>query len=171
MDRTQLYSELTAKVVEQIEAGAGEWRMPWAAIAEVGRPVNAVTHAAYRGGNHVVFALVAEARGWSGHWATYKQWASLDAQVRRGEKATYGVHWSTVAKRTTTDDGHELVGEARLVPHVFAVFNSCQVDGWEAPAECPRDTPERLEGAEAFFASVCADVRCGGQHGGLQPGW
>jgi antirestriction protein ArdC len=169
MDRQALYASVTAQVVRQIEEGAGEWKMPWAAIAETRRPVNASTHAAYRGGNHVVFALVAEARGWSGHWATYKQWQSLGAQVRRGERATYGVHWSTVAKRTTTDDGDELVGEARLVPRVFAVFNSCQVDGWEAPAEAPRDTPERLEGAEAFFAAIGADVRQGGNTAAYSP--
>jgi antirestriction protein ArdC len=169
MDRTQLYEAVAAQVVAQIEAGAGRWHMPWAAIAETGRPVNASTHAAYRGGNHMVFALVAQARGWSGHWGTYKQWTGLGAQVRRGEKATYGVHWSTVAKRTTTEDGDEVVGEARLVPHVFAVFNSCQVDGWEAPAEAPRDTPERIEGAESFFASVGADIRHGGNTAAYSP--
>jgi antirestriction protein ArdC len=170
MDRKALYADVTSQVVRQIEEGAGEWRMPWAAIAQTGRPVNASTHQAYKGGNHVVFALVAEARSWSGHWATYKQWQSLGAQLRRGERATHGVHWSTIAKRTTTDDGDELVGDTRLVPHVFVVFNACQVDGWEAPAEAPRDTPERLEGAEAFFfASLGADVRHGGNTAAYAP--
>jgi antirestriction protein ArdC len=169
MDRKELYADVTAQVVKQIEAGAGEWRMPWHAIAEVGQPVNATTHQPYRGGNHMLFAMVAEARGWSGHWATYKQWASIGAQVVRGERATYGVHWSTFTKRTTADDGAEVEGEARLVPHVFAVFNSCQVDRWEAPAEAPRDTSERLEGAEEFFASLGADVRSGGNVAAYNP--
>jgi antirestriction protein ArdC len=169
MDRKALYADVTAQVVRQIEDGAGDWRMPWAAIADVGQPVNASTHAAYRGGNHVMFALVAEARGWSGHWATYKQWQSLGAQVRRGERATYGVHWSTVAKRTTADDGDELEIEARLVPHVFAVFNADQVDGWEAPATEHRDTPERLDAAERFFAAIGADIRHGGNAAAYAP--
>jgi antirestriction protein ArdC len=169
MDRKELYASVTAQVVRQIEHGAGTWRMPWEAIAAVGQPVNATTHQAYRGGNHMLFAMVAEARGWSGHWATYKQWQQLGAQVRRGEKATHGVHWSTVAKHTTTNEGDEVIGEARLVPYVFAVFNSCQVDCWEAPAEAPRDTPERLEGAEAFFSSLGADVRSGGNVAAYNP--
>jgi antirestriction protein ArdC len=169
MDRTELYASVTARVVEQIEAGAGEWRMPWQAIAEVGQPVNAVTHQPYRGGNHMVFAMVAEARGWSGHWGTYKQWQQLGAQVRKGERGTFGVHWSTVSKRTTDDEGTEVEGEARLVPHVFAVFNACQVEGWEAPVDTPRDTPERIETAERFFAALGADVRHGGNTAAYSP--
>jgi antirestriction protein ArdC len=54
MDRTQLYADVTAEVVRQIEAGAGTWRMPWQAIADRGEPVNALTHQPYRGGNHLL---------------------------------------------------------------------------------------------------------------------
>lgn len=77
MDRQQLYAAVTAQVVAQIEAGAGQWQMPWNAIADAGEPVNALTGKAYRGGNHLVFGMVAVARSWGGHWATYKQWREL----------------------------------------------------------------------------------------------
>jgi antirestriction protein ArdC len=52
---------------------------------------------------------------------------------------------------------------------VFAVFNSCQVDGWEAPAETPRDTPERIDAADPFFAGLGADVRHGGNTAAYSP--
>jgi len=159
MDRKALYADVTSQVVKQIEAGAGSWRMPWQAIAEVGQPTNATTHQPYRGGNHMWLAMVAQANDWSGHWATYKQWQSVGAQVRRGERGSYGVHWSTIVRKT--DDNQE-IGERHLVPHAFAVFNAAQVDGWEAPAETPRDTPERIAAAEAFFAEIGATVRHGG---------
>jgi antirestriction protein ArdC len=165
-DRNELYASVTAHVVRQIEAGAGEWRMPWQAIAETGQPVNATTRQAYWGGNWMWLAMVAQSRDWGGHWATYKQWASIGAQVRKGERATYGVHWSTIVRKG--EDGEE-VGERRLVPHAFSVFNAGQVDGWEAPAETPRDTPERLAGAEAFLASVGASVRHGGNRAFYAP--
>jgi antirestriction protein ArdC len=161
MDRKELYAAVTAPVIEQIEAGAGTWRMPWHSIADVGEPVNATTHQAYRGGNHLVFGMVAVARGWSGHWATYKQWRLLDAQVRRGERATHGVKWSPVEDRTT--------GERRLVPYCFAVFNSAQVDGWEAPEPSDRDTPARIAEAETFFSALGADVRHGGNRAAYAP--
>jgi antirestriction protein ArdC len=166
-DRKELYATVTAHVVRQIEEGAGEWRMPWQAIAETGQPVNATTHQAYRGGNHLWFALVAQSRGWGSHWATYKQWRSVGAQVRKGERATHGVHWSTIVKK---DDSGEPIGDARLVPHAFAVFNACQVDGWEAPPEAPRDTPERLAGADQFLTAVGATIRHEGNQAFYAPG-
>ena len=162
MDRKELYASVTAQVVEQIEAGAPAWRMPWHAIADAGEPVNALTRQPYRGGNHLVFGMVAVVRGWSGgHWATYKQWRALDAQVRRGERATHGVKWSPVEDRLT--------GERRLVPFCFAVFSSAQVDGWEAPEPIERDTPERIAVADRFFSALGSDVRHGGNRAAYVP--
>lgn len=161
MDRKQLYVEVTAEIVKQIEAGAENWKMPWQSIAEAGEPVNASTHKGYRGGNHVVFGMVAAARGWSGSWATYKQWQGLGAQVRKGEKSTYGVKWSPIEDRKT--------GERKLVPFTFSVFSAEQVDGFEAPERAELDTPERIEAAEDFFARVGADVRHGGNRAFYAP--
>jgi antirestriction protein ArdC len=166
-----LYARVTTAVVAQIEAGASEWRMPWRAIAEVGQPVNASTGLGYRGGNHMLFAMVAQAQEWGGYWATYKQWQALGVQVRRGERGTRGVHWSTVV-RTRQGDGEDVEGTSgarRLVPHVFTVFNSAQVEGWTPPEEAPRDTPARIAAAEAFFAAIGADVRHGGNRAAYAP--
>ena len=161
MDRRELYAAVTAQVVAQIEAGAGQWQMPWQAIADAGEPTNALTGKAYRGGNHLVFGMVAVARGWGGHWATYKQWQQLGAQVRRGERASHGVKWSRVESKTT--------GEERMVPFCFSVFAAEQVDGWEAPAPISRDTPERIAAADSFFAAIGADVRHGGNRAAYVP--
>ena len=161
MDRKELYAAVTAQVVAQIEAGAGQWRMPWQAIADAGEPTNALTGKAYRGGNVVVLGMVAVARGWGGHWATYKQWQQLGAQVRRGERASHGVKWSPVEDKTT--------GQQRMVPFCFSVFASEQTEGWEAPAPVVRDTPERIAAADAFFATIGADVRHGGNRAAYVP--
>src|SRR5580698_3772530 len=121
MDRQALYASVTSSVVAQIEDGAGSWRMPWQAIAQTGQPVNALTHQPYRGGNHLVLGMVAVANGYSGSWATYKQWQQLGGQVRRGEKSTHGVKWSAVGDRRTREEGERLVTkrEPRLVPFCF----------------------------------------------------
>lgn len=161
MDKKELYASVTAEVVRQIEAGAGTWRMPWQAIAEAGEPVNASTGIGYRGGNHLVLGLTAAANGWSGHWATYKQWQSLGAQVRRGEKSTHGVKWSTVEDKVT--------GDRKLVPFTFSVFSAEQVDNWTAPERAALDTPERIDEAEGFFARLGADVRHGGNRAAYSP--
>ncbi|HEY5011435.1 MAG TPA: zincin-like metallopeptidase domain-containing protein, partial [Acidimicrobiia bacterium] len=124
-------------------------------------PTNALTGKAYRGGNVVVLGMVAVARGWGGHWATYKQWQQLGAQVRRGERASHGVKWSPVEDKTT--------GQQRMVPFCFSVFASEQTEGWEAPAPVVRDTPERIAAADAFFATIGADVRHGGNRAAYVP--
>lgn len=162
MDRKTLYESVTAEVVRQIEAGAGTWRMPWQALADAGQPVNALTGNAYCGGNHLVLGMVAAARGWSDHWATYKQWQTLGAQVRRGEKSTHGVKWSPTEDKKT--------GEKRMIPFTFSVFSANQVDGWDAPAPVDRDTPERLADAELFLTTLGADVRHGGNIAAYSPG-
>lgn len=162
MDRKELYATVTAQIVKQIEEGAGEWRMPWQAIADAGEPVNASTHKAYRGGNHLVLGMVAVGRGWSGHWATYKQWQAMGAQVRRGEKATHGVKWSVVEDRNDPT-------ETKLVPYCFSVFAAEQVDGLEIPERAELDTPDRIATAELFFSTIGADVRHGGNRAFYRP--
>jgi antirestriction protein ArdC len=152
MNKEALYNQVTRRIIEQIEAGAGTWEMPWKSVTT--GQVNASTGAAYKGGNHLWFSMVADVNGWSSTWATYKQWQAMGAQVRKGEKGTPGVKWSPVEDRRT--------GDTRLVPFAFTVFNADQVDGFEAPAPAPLDTPERIEAAEAFFAAVGADVHYGG---------
>jgi antirestriction protein ArdC len=161
MDRKALYARVTDDIVRQIEDAAGEWRMPWQAIADAGEPVNALTHKPYRGGNHLLFGMVAVSRGWSGEWATYKQWQQLGAQVRRGEKATYGVKWSVIIDKRTEEE--------RLVPYVFAVFAAEQVENWQPPERPERDTPGRIAAADAFFSQIGADVRHGGNRAAFVP--
>lgn len=86
MQRNDVYEEITDRVIAAIEAGAGEWQMPWHRSG-VSRPLNARTKKPYRGVNVVALWVAAEARHYgSGFWASYKQWRELDAQVRRSAR-------------------------------------------------------------------------------------
>ena len=58
--------ELVTKLVDQIEAGAGTWRMPWKALGEGGGAVNALTHKAYRGVNLLQFGMIGAELGCPG---------------------------------------------------------------------------------------------------------
>src|SRR3546814_514064 len=100
--RHDIYSSITAQLVAAIEAGAGEWRMPWHHRgAPVMRPRSAAGRA-YSGINRLVLWASAEARGFeSGTWATFQQWKSLDARVRKGETGTHVILW----KRQERDIG------------------------------------------------------------------
>lgn len=169
MKAADVMETVVADLVAAIEEGAGTWAMPWRQMAATGVPTNAVTHKRYTGGNAVWFALVAQAKGYpSPRWATYKQWASVGAQVRKGERGTPGIYWNVrpaeTIEETDPDTGEtvELTTERVTWARSFTVFNAAQVDN-ATTVEAPADlTPlQRIERAEAFFAAVPAVIGWG----------
>jgi len=162
----ELLATITESITAKIEAGAGKWEMPWATIAGAGAR-NAVTGVAYRGLNVLWLAMTSEEQGWDlPTWATYKQWASIGAQVRRGEKGTHLVKWVTVQDKARPDSEKA----RKLVPSTFTVFSSAQVDNYTPPATEERDTPDRIDAAEIFFATIGAVVQVGGDKACYRPG-
>lgn len=77
---------ITESFVKALEEGLTHpegWQAPWHTTGLRGA-VNAVTGKRYHGGN--VFWLSMSEHG--GPWATYRQWESVGAQVRKGSKST-----------------------------------------------------------------------------------
>lgn len=158
-----VFETTTAAIVTQIENGAGQWRMPWSTVG-VEFPVNPTTGKRYRGGNVLTLMATGLDAGYgSGEWATYKQWAAVGAQVRKGARGTACVWWNVNTPAITVDDDKQpggtvdLHGRPRFVARTFVVFNAAQVDGHE-PALIVRDTVEQIDTAEQFFATVGANV-------------
>lgn len=82
-----MFDRITAQITAAIDAGAGEYRMPWHQNPGVGAPLNAISKRPYRGINTLLLWAEAERAGFSsGAWATYRQWAECGAQVRNGER-------------------------------------------------------------------------------------
>ena len=142
--------------------------MPWhpgANGAALRLPVNAATGKPYRDVNTVVLWTAALAEGYlRAAWATYRQWAELGAQVRKGERASPVVFWTISGKeeQEDTEDGMEHGRRPRMFARGYSVFNAAQVDGWESPALPVLPELECISHAEAFFAALGADIRQGG---------
>ena len=176
MHANDLFATITDQLVADIEAGAGTWRMPWHTLADAGTPLS-IDGRPYRGLNALWLPMVAASQGWTcGVWATYRGWQRHDAQVRRGEKGTQVVLWKPTTTTTDADDSDEARGQRhRLLARAYTVFAAEQVDGAEeviarrAQLHAERDTPERVEAAEAFFAHVGAHVVEGGDRACYQP--
>lgn len=164
--RVDVYRAVTEKIVAAIEAGAGQFVMPWhCKVPGTGRPTNAATRNRYRGVN--VIALWAEAAlvGFgSGYWASYLQWQELGAQVRKGERGSTIVFYREMVR----EDQPQLFaveedGPARFVARAFRVFNAEQVEGWMTPDQ--PDAPaemEVLDKVERLVAGTGAVIRHGG---------
>lgn len=157
-ERADVHARVTNAIVAAIEAGAGKYRMPWHHDGcAVSRPTNVASRKPYRGGN--VLALWAAAYGGrygSGLWGTYRQWAELGAQVRRGETATTIVFWKAGRPADAEDERDDAAkrGGRRLFARGFSVFNQDQVDGYARPQAPRLPETERLVRADGFYANL-----------------
>lgn len=153
-----LQQNVTDKIVQAIEAGAGKWQMPWTPSA-AGLPYNATTGRRYNGVNVLMLGMSAAADGRTGNgWASYKQWQGAGAQVRNGESGTMIVFAGSFTPKDDDDANRRPVNFLRC----SHVFNADQVDGYQAPPAPARPAlAERLAHAESFVTATRATIRYG----------
>ena len=163
-----IHASITRAIVQAIENGIGEHRLPWARTGTPSvRPRNAVTKQAYRGINVLSLWLSAEQHGFThGLWASYRQWHEAGAQVRKGEKGSLVVFYKefTVGTDPAVDDDG-----TRRVARASWVFNASQVDGYTIPGMPDLPPIEREANAEAFIAATGAIIRHGGDMAYYRP--
>jgi putative DNA primase/helicase len=145
-ERDDYREVLTAKIIEQLEAGTAPWQKPWnpASPGEAAYflPYNPTTNQPYRGANSLYLTAVGESKGYGDpRWMTYKQAQAQGYQVRRGEKGALVEYWKFTEERPLLDEqGKPVLDEhgkqkSELVqldrPRVFraVVFNAKQMDG------------------------------------------
>jgi antirestriction protein ArdC len=161
--RRDLHAEITNKLIAAIEADPGQPSLPWRrAGGALHLPKNALTGKAYNGINILNLWVAAESRGFVAPiWGTYRQWAELGAQVRRGEKSSLVVFYKEFETDPDPEDADDN-GKRRMARASF-VFNASQVDGFELP-EAPQSLGpvERIERADRFVAATDAMICHGG---------
>lgn len=160
-----VYQSITQKIIASIEAGLADrtGRAPWHVPGGTNlSPVNATTHAPYRGVNILALWIEAQARGYaSAYWASYRQWQSLGAQVRKGERGSMIVFYKRSETRACEDEDHDWTGKLRFVARASSVFNVAQVDGFAEDQPKLPELFQRIEEVEAFVGAVGAVVKHG----------
>ncbi|MER8403091.1 zincin-like metallopeptidase domain-containing protein [Mesorhizobium sp. M1348] len=179
LDRADVYARITAEIVAAIEAGAGEYVMPWHHNGSAtARPVNVASGKAYRGVNTLALWVAAQSAAYpTGLWGTYRQWQALGAQVRKGERSTTVVFWKQIGgdgdeDDSGSDDGAE---RRRFFARGYSVFNCAQVDGYEPEPIAAHSEEERVARyrhqadrqcvrphADAFYANLGINTVYGG---------
>lgn len=156
-----VYDRVTSKILAAMKDGVGNFRMPWhSPVMPASFPVNANTHASYRGINVLSLWVDALTKEYSsGYWASYKQWQLLGAQVRKGERGSLVVFYKRV--EPDADNAADEEHPARAIFTSAHVFNVAQVDGWtpDTPIREPRFEPH--EQVEAFVQATGARVERG----------
>ena len=162
--KRDIYAEVSARIVAELQAGAPPWVKPWSATPGANMPCNAVTNRPYSGCN-VILLWMAQVTGRTPRFLTFKQALELGGHVRKGERGTkvYFVKQLQVSDR----DADESVS-ARLVPMMreYTVFNVDQCEN--LPDSISTGKPFRVrnpdtrdELADAFLRSTGADIREG----------
>jgi len=170
-DRASLYTEITDKIIAELEAGRVPWVQPWgtaAVKAPLAMPRNATTQRRYSGINVLILWGAVIERGFTGQsWLTFRQALGLGGHVRKGERGTTVVY----ADRFTPEDERRRAAETGEEPGAipflkrFTVFNADQCDGLpeEIAASIVPPPPGQIEPhAEALIAATGADFRIGG---------
>ena len=170
-DRASLYTDITDKIIAELEAGRVPWVQPWgtaAAKAALAMPRNATTQRRYSGINVLILWGAVIERGFAGQsWLTFRQALGLGGHVRKGERGTTVVY----ADRFTPEDERRRAAETGEEPGAipflkrFTVFNTDQCDGLpeEIAASAVPPPPDEIEPqAETLIATTGADFRVGG---------
>src|ERR1700733_7466682 len=168
-ERKDVYSRITAQIVEHLEKGVRPWVRPWNAEHAAGRITRPLRHNGqpYSGINILSLWMSAELQGYAAPiWMTFRQASELNAHVRKGEKGSLVVFANAIT-RTERD---EKTGEEceREIPYMkgYTVFNVEQIDGlpeiYYAKARPGMDPVQRIERAEKFFADQKATIKHGG---------
>jgi antirestriction protein ArdC len=170
--KLDVYQRVTGAIVSAIEAGAGNYRMPWNVRRDKGfSPISVGSCKPYRGINTVVLWSQSQCKGYgSALWGTYNQWQELGAQVRKGERGSPVVYWGTFESNRTEDSEDGDTATHRLFAKGYTVFNAEQVDGLKLPKafEPKLSHNERTARADCFFAPL-AEVRDGGNRAFYRP--
>lgn len=154
---------VAAKLVKQLREGTAPWQKPWLKSSAADfLPFNPITGNRYKGIN--ALHLMSEERD-DPRWLTYKQAASLDAQVRKGEKGTQIQFWKFTEEQVTPDAAgtptNYVVELERPRIFVATVFNAGQIDGLAPRSAHPGFDWDPIEHAEKILIASGANIRHG----------
>ena len=121
----EVINNFTKSVIESMKKNGSNWNKMFGDNLD---PINVISNKRYRGINWAMLSFDCEDKKYAHNiWATYKQWASLNAQVTKGSKGTPIIFYKPpVYKKNKDTDKNERVQWA--VMRASTVFNVNQVD-------------------------------------------
>lgn len=174
----ELYANVTAQVITQMEKGVLPWVRPWS--QSVGgrarmQPHNLASNRHYHGVNVIILSIM-QGMYPTGAWATYKQLCEMGGQVRKGEKATHIVYFDKVEVKDRTSSDPDATKRIPLL-RSFAVFNAAQadwgdVDPFKGDFSAVQDetTSDEMPDARTTINATGAMIRHGGDSAFYAPG-
>ncbi|MEC3910587.1 zincin-like metallopeptidase domain-containing protein [Sphingobium sp. CR2-8] len=172
--RTNLYDEVTARIIAELEAGRLPWVQPWGRpdgdgiAVSPGLPRNALTARRYSGVNILILWGAVIKQGYpSQGWLTFKQALEAGGCVRKGERGTTVVYADRFTPEAEKVRAVETGSDAKSIPFLkrFTVFNVTQCEGLRpglAPDPAPLPERQIVPVAEEVIAASGIEFRVGG---------
>lgn len=176
--REDLYTQVTSRIVAELEAGRFPWVQPWEAGGAVapGMPRNALTERAYSGINVLILWATVLERGYpSQSWLTFRQALEAGGCVRKGEHGTTVVYADRFTPEAEKERARETGDDAKQIAFLkrFTVFNVAQCEGLrDGLAADPAPLPDggAVPLAEAVIAASGVAFQVGGSRAFYAPG-
>jgi antirestriction protein ArdC len=165
--RRDLYNEVSARILAELERGAAPWVKPWSATPGMNHPHNAATGRPYSGANVILLWMEKERHAWSTpRFLTFKQALELGGNVRKGEHGTkvYFVKRLEVRDKDAAEDEDA----TRIIPMLreYTIFNVAQCERLpervtNSAGNAPLNKDSRNALADEFLRATGADIREG----------
>jgi antirestriction protein ArdC len=169
-----LYAEVSARIIAELERGAAPWVKPWSATAGANTPCNAVSNRPYSGCNVVLLWMAQSADYRTPRYLTFRQALELGGNVRKGE---HGIKVYFVKQLQVQDKNAVNEAETGIVPMLreYTVFNIDQCENLPeritAPSVVkPRNKDQRDPAVDEFLSCSGASIREGQGEAYYAPG-
>ncbi len=159
-----LYTEVSNRIVSQLEEGCVPWVRPWRPVRGGNTPCNATTGRFYNGCNVILLWMACASSGFATpRFLTFRQAKIAGGSVKEGEHGTKVYFVNNVIKKNSNGEIEKKYGFLKE----YTVFNvdQCEnlptniVEGEAAPV---KTVAERNTDADDFVACTKATIRYGG---------
>lgn len=165
--QNEIRQSITERLVSALKTGTNiPWRKPWKSVGPR-FPTNFVAKRPYSGINILTLWLASQEKNFPvDYWATFNQWKSVGANVKKGEKSERIVFYSQVKKSMKDAEGKDRL-ETFPILKTWSVFNIAQVEGsvveaFQGQSSTQKfDVPDRDE-FDRVVAATDAEIKFGG---------
>jgi len=161
MLKNEIHKKVADKVIAQMKTHGTDWTKPWTTkgLSDEHIATSMSTGNAYQGINTLILGIEKAVCGYySGQWATFNQWKTRGANVRKGQKSTMVVFFKPLKVEDKASDND---GDTITIPlmKTFRVFNADQVDNYELPVYEKIERREPQTVANELALDVGAEVK------------
>jgi antirestriction protein ArdC len=165
IDRLDVYTRITDKIIGDLEQGVRTWMKPWNAGNTAARITRPLRHNGmpYSGINILTLWADGVSQGFSSPiWMSFRQATQLNAHVKKGEKGSLVVYANSI---TRTEENGKGEGTEREIHYMkgYTVFNCDQIEGlperYFSKPEVKTTPVEGIGHAEEFFKATKAEIR------------